>query len=202
MNNRCFIKRLAMTAVASAIFAGIAMAADRRPDIVLQDFEQGYGNWKAEGEAFKKSTRATGGIAGVAGSGVADSSGGKRQAFAGKLISPEFTIERNYIRLLVAGSEVSVLVDGKREFSLSSKDVHVLSPRTLDVSTFQGSKARIVVRDSGMWKCVRADQIIASDSPGQGVPVTYPRSQCVSIELLGLAASSSTINSIFRPAAV
>lgn len=171
-----------MTALASAIFAGIAMAADSRPDIVLQDFEQGYGNWKAEGEAFNKSTQATGRIAGVVGSGVADSSGGKRQAFAGKLISPEFKIERNYIRLLLAGSEVWVLVDGKREFSLSSKDIHVMSPRTLDVSSFQGSKARIVVSDSGMWKCVRADRIIASDSPGKGVPVTYPQSQCVPID--------------------
>ena len=74
-----------------------------RPDIVIADFEQGYGDWIVKGEAFNHPTTAVSGAKGFVGKCIANSYDEGSSVLAGTLTSPQFTIERNFIRFLVCG---------------------------------------------------------------------------------------------------
>jgi fructan beta-fructosidase len=160
-----------------------------KPDRVLADFEQGYGDWKAKGEAFNHpATDICGGVKGFAGKGLADSWDPDRWSLAGTLTSPEFTIDRNFIRFLIGGRSDSsrtglqLLIDGKPEFYAGGASDRQLRPGVFDVSAFQGRKAQLVINDAGVWEYVMVDDIVASDSPGEGVNVVHPISQCVPVD--------------------
>ena len=160
-----------------------------KPDRVLADFEQGYGDWKAKGEAFNHpATDIRGGVKGFAGKGLADSWDPDRWSLAGTLTSPEFTIDRNFIRFLIGARSGSgrtglqLLIDGKPEFYAGGAADRELRPGVFDVSSFQGRKAQFVINDAGVWEYVIVDDIVASDSPGEGVNVLHPISQCVPVD--------------------
>jgi fructan beta-fructosidase len=159
-----------------------------RPDIVLADFEQGYGEWIAKGEAFSHPTTRVSGAKGFVGKGLADSSDPNKLILSGALTSPEFTIERRFIRFLVggrgfdAGTSLQLLVDGRLEFyacGIGDKD---LRPGVFDVSSFHGRKAQFVICDEGMWHSILVDELVASDSPGEGARIVQPRSECVPVD--------------------
>ena len=155
------------------------------PDIVLADFEQGYGNWVVKGVAFNHPTTRTQGATGFVGKGLANSSGERFSINAGSLTSPEFIIGRRYLRFLVggrgfdAGTSLQLLIDGKLEFYACGAGDRQLQPVAFDVSSFQGRRGQVVICDEGMWHDVLVDDVVSSDSPGHEARVFQPRSQCV-----------------------
>ena len=148
-----------------------------RPDVVFEDFEHGYENWKVEGEAFGKAP-AHGTlpnqqpVSGFKGQGLVNSylNG---DGTTGRLISKPFTIERRFIRFLVGGgshpnTQIRLLVDGKVVRATSGKDNERLEPATWDVALFEGQQAHIEIVDeeTGGWGHINVDQIEFVDTPG------------------------------------
>ena len=82
--------------------------ADERPDVVFADFEaETYGEWKAEGEAFgpgpaKGTLPNQMAVEGFAGKGLVNTFF-KGDGTTGKLTSPEFKVERKFVRFLIGG---------------------------------------------------------------------------------------------------
>jgi hypothetical protein len=147
---------LASGSCRTALHAADQTAQPTRPDIVLADFEQGYGNWIVKGEAFNHPTTRTQGTTGFVGKGIANSWGdpNDNQSLTGTLTSPVFTIERNFIRFLLAGrgftpnSSLQLLIDGKLEFYAYGQDSQ-MRPVAFDLSSFQGRKGQLLASDEG-----------------------------------------------------
>jgi len=111
----------------------IAPPKEARKPIVLADFEgKDYGEWKVEGEAFGKGpARGTlpkqQKVSGFRGKGLVNTFLGG-DAPHGKLTSPAFTIERNFISFLIGGGShagktcINLLVDGKVVRTATGKD--------------------------------------------------------------------------------
>ena len=151
--------------------------AAQRPDILFEDFEHGYDKWKVEGEAFGKEPahgtlpgQQT--VSGFRGQGLINSFL-RGDDTTGRLTSPPFTIERQFIRFLVGGghqatTQIRLLVDGKVVCATAGKDVEQLLPATWDVGAFQGQKAHIEIVDEqqGGWGHINVDQIEFTDMPG------------------------------------
>jgi uncharacterized protein (DUF608 family) len=148
-----------------------------RPDVVFEDFEHGYENWKVEGEAFgmepahgtlPNQQR----VSGFLGHGLINSFFGGDDA-TGRLVSKDFTIEHRFIRFLVGGghfprTQVRLLVNGQVVRATSGKDNERLEPAAWDVRKFEGKTAHIEIVDDrkGGWGHVNVDQIEFSDMPG------------------------------------
>lgn len=175
----------------AALHAAEKTTPPARPDILLADFEQGYGNWTVQGEAFNHATTEVSGAKGFVGKGLADSWGSGGWPQAGTLTSPVFTIERNFIRFLLVGyggsnTSLQLLIDGKLKiYACGTVPIigdHELRPATFNVSSFLGQKAQLVASDAGKGEFLAVDEIVASDTPGQGGKVYYPFSQCVAVD--------------------
>ena len=163
--------------LASLLLAPLAalMASD---DIVIADFEGGnYGAWKAEGTAFgtkpsDAKQAAQVGLSGFTGKGLVHSYAGRDTKPTGKLTSPEFTIERDYINLLIGGGAnkqalgVKVLVDGKVVGRVGSEKGNCLDPVGISVKDYRGKKAQVVIfdQDPGWWGYIAVDDIRQSDT--------------------------------------
>ena len=89
----------------------------------------------------------------------------------GTLTSPEFTLSRKYIHLLVGGGDhpgktcVDLLVEGEVKLSAAGRNDEKLDLVTWDVSPWRGSKAclRIVDNQTGPWGHINVDHIIMTD---------------------------------------
>ncbi|HLZ53510.1 MAG TPA: GH116 family glycosyl-hydrolase, partial [Verrucomicrobiae bacterium] len=108
-----------------------------QPDIVFEDFEQGYGKWTVAGEAFGRepahgtlSNQQP--VSGFLGKGLVNSYlNGDRST--GRLISRIFNIERNFICFRVGGghyrtTQIRLVVGGKIVRATSGKDDEHLEP--------------------------------------------------------------------------
>ncbi|MCL1943479.1 MAG: glycosyl hydrolase [Candidatus Azobacteroides sp.] len=88
------------------------------------------------------------------------------------LISPKFTIQKNYIRLYVGGGNypdatyVGLFINGTRVLSETGQNSGNLTQRTWEVSAYKGQEAEIrIVDDSGGgWGFIMCDEIIFTDS--------------------------------------
>ncbi len=185
-----------------------------RPDKVLMDFENGYGDWKAEGEAFgespfiaSESTRQN--IVNHSGKKLANSYNSRKNSkqnpddLTGTLTSPEIKIDRSFLTFKVAGSKhdmrgvgagvagVEVLVDGDVIKLAQGKQSNKLNSVIVDLSKYQGKKLQIRVVDSqkGGWAIVLADDFILTDSPKEE-DSTYADTGSMALALLGSKASS------------
>jgi uncharacterized protein (DUF608 family) len=151
--------------------------ASARPDIVFEDFEHGYGNWKVEGEAFGKAP-ATGTlpgqqrVSGYLGQGLVNSFLNGDDT-VGRLTSKTFTIERRFIRFLVGGgnyerTQIRLVMDGKVVRATSGKRKETLEPAAWAVGDLQGKTVHIEIVDEqkGDWGHINVDQIEFSDLPG------------------------------------
>ena len=148
-----------------------------RPDIIFEDFENGYEKWQVEGEAFGKApARGTlpnqQQVSGFLGHGLVNTYLGGDNT-KGRLISKSFQIEQRYIRFLVGGgrheeTQVRLLVDGKVVKAAAGKDNERLEPAIWDVSALQGQTAHLEIVDAqtGGWGHINVDQIEFSDLPG------------------------------------
>jgi len=168
--------------------------AGRADDIVIADFEApDYGNWKVEGEAFGSrpavaNVTPKNKVTGYQGQGLVNSYvNGDRTT--GTLTSPEFTIERKHINLLIgAGNHpgqtcINLMVDGKvvrTAVGPAIKDREgreILVGHSWDVAEFAGKKAVLQIVDdyTGGWGHINIDQIVQSSEPCkqvyQGPPV-------------------------------
>lgn len=152
----------------------------KRADMVYETFEDGYGKWTIEGEAFgKEPARGTlpgqQQVAGFQGQRLVNSFfDGDRTT--GTLTSPTFRIERRFIAFLIGGGAfrnrtcLNLLIDGKVVRSAQGRDNERLDWASWNVAEFEGKEAqlRIVDAESGGWGHVNVDQIVFTDAP-QGV---------------------------------
>lgn len=148
-----------------------------RPDVVFEDFEQGYDRWTVEGQAFSTApARGT-----LPGQQAVSGFGGKRLVNSfyggddttGKLTSREFTIDRRFICFLVgggshAGTQIRLVVDGKVVRATSGRDHEQLDPELWNVADLAGRQAHIEIVDAekGPWGHINVDNIVFSDLPG------------------------------------
>jgi len=152
-------------------------AAQKRPDIVVADFEGvDYGNWKTTGEAFGPGP-AQGTlsnqmpVSGYVGHGLVNSFF-RGDATTGALTSPEFKLERRYLNYLVGGGRhpgetgLRLLVDGKEALAATGIDSEHLEWATWDLRRFQGKLGHIEIFDraTGGWGHINVDEITLSDT--------------------------------------
>ncbi len=165
------LKEALSAAAAAASFAGFE--------------ETGWSGWTPEGEAFaggplRRSERPDYmqdmdlDAEGCASS--HDPRGGRdvgaADALRGSLRSEEFTIERDEIRLRVAGGNhpgkacVNLEVDGEVVLSETGRDSRQFAERVWDVRNWRGRRARIRMVDDqeGSWAWIAADRIEFRDS--------------------------------------
>ncbi|RYG70644.1 glycoside hydrolase family 32 protein [bacterium] len=163
-------------------------------DILIANFDGAdYGAWKKEGTAFgdKPAPGALPNqmsIAGFKGAGVAGSFWGG-DATTGKLISPSFVIQRDFINFLIGGGKnaeklgVRLLLDGKTVRTATGPNAQEGGSEDLawvnwDVKEFKGKSAMIEIFDdaTGGWGHVSVDEISQSDTAKKWVsPVRVMR---------------------------
>lgn len=173
------------TLLSLLLAAGSLHAAD---DIILADFEGAdFSPWKARGDAFgnapsKGPYPGQMNIEGFQGSGFVSSFNGGDQA-KGKLVSPDFKIERKFITFLIGGgawkgeTTLNLIVNGKTVRAATGKNFRSggsekLSRAFWDVSEFAGKQASLAIVDDreGEWGHINVDQIVQTDDKGDSAP--------------------------------
>ena len=165
-----------------------------RPDIIFEDFEKPtYEGWEVEGTAFGEgpvtrqdvpahvgetamqgeravnSHAAAPGDVSVPPDPARDSS--KRDTAMGKLTSPPFTIERNFITFLIGGggstqTALRLLVDGEAVRTAAGPSSSVMRESKWDVTSLTGKTAQLEVidqSDSAVWGHIGVDNIALRD---------------------------------------
>ena len=152
--------------------------APREP-LVFADFEgDDYAGWTVEGEAFgagpAQGTLANQNtVSAFKGRRLVNSYLGGSDRLQGRLLSPEFTIDRPFIAMLVGGGGhqnetcVNLLVDGKVARTATGKSNERLEPTNWQVEDLRGKPARIEIldRSSAGWGHINVDQIEFRDEP-------------------------------------
>ncbi|RYX86280.1 glycoside hydrolase family 32 protein [bacterium] len=166
----------------------LSYAAYAADDITIANFDGAdYGAWKTEGTAFgdkpAPGTLPTQmNVTGFVGAGLASSFHGG-DATTGKLISPPFVIERNFINFLIGGGKdeaklgVRLLIDGQTVRTATGPNdreggSEQLNWTNWNVSTLKGKSALIEIYDqsTGGWGHISLDNITQSDTPKQSGP--------------------------------
>jgi len=174
---------MATLTLALTLLGGTLFAAEN--DIVIADFEgPDYGTWKVEGEAFGKAP-AKGGlpgqmqVGGFEGKGLVNSFLGG-DGPTGKLTSPPFTIQRDYLSFLIGGGGhkdktcMNLLVDGEVVRTATGPNIQsggseFLNWENWDVKRYKGKEAVLEIVDdsSGGWGHINVDQIVQSDTKAE-----------------------------------
>lgn len=163
-----------------------------REDRILFDFEGGYDGWEVSGEAFGKQPVRVDevpdyqGDLGAKGKGLVNShasapgdSTEEKDAATGRLLSPEFTIDRNFLSYLIGGGKnrqavaVRLLIDGNEPIIRTGQNKNAMTPMVIDVVRHQGKKARIEILDkaTGGWGHIGADQFVLTDRRPEAGPM-------------------------------
>lgn len=167
----------------SVAILGLGLVCGRlaAQDLVIADFEGAdYGAWRVTGSAFglgpvhgKLPNQMT--VDGFQGSGLVNSfRGGDDET--GRLTSPEFKIERQYIQFLIGGGGwegktcLNLLLDGKVVRTATGPNTQSggserLQPEQWDVGEFRGKTVSLEIVDdaTGTWGHINVDQIVQSD---------------------------------------
>ena len=166
-----------------------APAVAAEGDILIADFEgKTYGEgWKVEGAAFGKAPAkgTLGGqqqVTGFGGKGLVNSFLGGDSP-TGKLTSPEFTIDRDYIKFLIGGGGhqgqtcMNLLIGGKVVLTATGSNNEFLNWENWDVKKYKGQKAvlQIVDEATGGWGHVNVDQISQSNKQTKKKPFVAPK---------------------------
>jgi len=165
-----------LAAYASASGGKPLASATTRPDLLFEDFENGYAKWKVEGKAFG-SKPASGTlpnqqrVSGFQGAGLVNSYL-EGDATVGRLVSQPFTIERHFIRFLLGGgshpdTQIRLLVNDKVVRAASGQDIERLDPVAWDVREFESQTGHIEIVDQNQngWGHINVDQIEFADRP-------------------------------------
>ncbi|MDR2982829.1 MAG: hypothetical protein LBV12_11355 [Puniceicoccales bacterium] len=159
-----------------------------RQDVVFEDFEkENYEGWTVEGTAFADgpldNSRVPpymgeigmqGGRAVVSHNVREGGSINDGDAKTGRMLSKEFTIQRDYITFLIGGGKhpgktgLQLLIDGKAVRSATGHNSNKVRNANFDVREFAGKTAQIEIIDqvSGAWGNIIVDNIVFSDNPG------------------------------------
>lgn len=153
--------------------------------LVFSDFESGYNGWSIEGNAFGTAP-AQGTLAnqqqvsGFLGGGLVNTflNGDDSQ---GKIISPEFIIDTNYINFLIGGgnreneAEIRLIINNTIARRTTGRNQEQLLWSFWDVETLKGMKARIEIVDAatGGWGHINVDHIVFSNAVAVNKPIGY-----------------------------
>jgi sucrose-6-phosphate hydrolase SacC (GH32 family) len=183
------------------LLAGLIVGSD---DIVLADFEQAtYGPWKTTGNAFGKGP-AEGTlpgqmpVTGFDGKKLVNSFLGG-DGTTGTLTSPEFSIDRDYIRFLIGGGGwenetlIRLVVDGQAVRSTAGPNTvaggsEELLPAAWNVRDLLGKSGTIEIIDraTGGWGHINVDQIVLTDTKPRDVVGPRERSILLDLPILAL----------------
>lgn len=163
-----------------------------RPDLVVADFEgSDYAGWTASGTAFGARPRRRADIAGYQGDVGAVGEGlinthetragedvAAADAHLGRLSSPEFALERDFLVFRIGGGNhpgrtcLSLLVDGAPVLSATGRDSNRMRSESFDLRPFAGRRARIEISDgvAGAWGQIGIDHIVLTDRAPGGDP--------------------------------
>jgi sucrose-6-phosphate hydrolase SacC (GH32 family) len=145
---------------------------------LVADFESGYADWKADGDAFgNEPARGTlphqQPVGGFKGERLVNSFNDGDRA-QGTLTSPLFEITAKHLSFLIGGgaheqTRVDLLVDGKAVRTARGRERERLAWQSWDVSELRGKKAEIQVIDkhSGGWGHINLDHILLADEPAR-----------------------------------
>lgn len=175
------LRRVACPILPCLILLSLGGLADgaAREDLPLADFEgMGWGDWTVRGEAFGAGPSPRQ-LAGREGQSVASSFNFGGDASTGALISPPFSIQRDYLNFRIGGGGfrdrtcLHLRVAGHIVREATGPQVQpdgaveVLEPRHWDVRDLAGQTAvlEIVDRSTGWWGHVDVDAIVQSDRP-------------------------------------
>lgn len=195
------MKSSVVCSLAALALSGAACFA-QNSDIVFADFEQpDYGAWKVEGTAF--GTEPAHGrignqmnVEGFLGHGLANSFNGGDGA-TGKLISPEFKIERKAISFLIGGGGwagetcLNLIIDGKVVRTATGPNTKPggserLDTERWDVQDLAGKTAHLEIVDqrAGGWGHINVDQIVFTDTPPPAILANQRREIAITDSLL------------------
>ncbi|MDR1517250.1 MAG: hypothetical protein LBS52_03990 [Dysgonamonadaceae bacterium] len=116
-------------------------------------------------------------VSGFAGKQLLNSFDPKGDGSVGVLQSPEFTLNRKYLKFLAGGGNkedktfVRLMVDGKIAEVATGNQSETLSEKTWDVKKYLGKKAKIQVGDidTEAWGHILADQFVLTDNPDENL---------------------------------
>jgi len=167
---------------------GASSPASAEDDILINDFEApDYGDWTVEGKAFgtgpaKGTLAGQMHVSGFEGERLVNTFLGRDKP-TGKLTSPEFTIERDYIKFLIGGGGhkgktcMNLLVDGQVVLSATGPNLQpggseFLNWENWDVKQYKGKTAVLEIVDSasGGWGHINVDQISQTNTPAKKKP--------------------------------
>ncbi|HRR05882.1 MAG TPA: glycosyl hydrolase [Victivallales bacterium] len=154
-------------------------SSDPTPDIIICDFESENWppGWSVSGNAWGKgpvnNNTARNKANGINGNRYANSYLNAGDQGQGTIISQPFTIQRDYMRLLVGGgsdggkAKVSLEIEGKEIYSVSGKNSWEHFPVIWDLKKFKNKKAiiKLVDQTGGGWGWISVDQIVQTNYP-------------------------------------
>ena len=176
-------------------FSATEVKSDKptRPDTLYEDWSSGtYGKWVPSGTAFGLTPRKVSELPSYMGPVRAGTEYvvnshqnrngedvGQADAHIGKLVSPSFTIDRNYINMRVGGGAhkgetcINLVVDGKIVRSVTGRDSNEMAWQPFDVRNLQGKEAHIEVVDTftGGWGQISLGEVIFSDVSKSATPL-------------------------------
>jgi len=180
------IRRKGMTALA---MDAIPLNWEPGDEVVFADFEQEQWpeGWVAEGDAVGQQPFARDEMASyhnvsrhrgrrsvnTHNTRVTGPDSRKADDLTGRLVSPEFTIEKPYINMMVGGGHhpgkacINLVVDGKIVRTITGRNSNRMFACAWDVSELRGKKARIEIIDdaTGPWGHIACDHIVFADTP-------------------------------------
>ena len=157
--------------------APIKEPAEPRPEILFEDFEDGYGKWSVQGDAFGAQPAAgtlpnQQPVTGHTGKHLVNTFL-RGDATTGVLTSKPFVIERRYVAFQIGGGGepgrtcLNLRVDGQVARTATGRNVERLEWSHWDVTEFAGREARLEIVDqaTGGWGHINVDQILFTDAP-------------------------------------
>lgn len=164
------------------LFVALVVLACEQSDgpIVIATFDQSFEKWTKDGEAFgEEPVKETMGYYGEA---HLSSLNDLEEPATGRLTSPEFKVERNYIHFLLGARETDFMNDkGKMSIELLQRgevvrtkkpeEFHAMFHHGWDVSDLKGESVqiRVVDADDRPFVYLDVDHIVQNDIPLEGI---------------------------------
>ena len=163
--------------------------SEEAPDILVADFEQGWGDWKVEGDAFgdqphhrdelvdEQAAEAVGDHIACSQDHRSGPEGASGDVAKGKLTSPPFELQRDFLMFFVGGGNhagktcVNLLVDGEKVLSETGRNNIRMHEARWDVGRWRGREAVIEVVDDhdGGWGHILCDHFYLTDVSAAGM---------------------------------
>jgi len=172
-NSPWLLRTLVVTVFLIAAISETCWAVE---DVVIVDFKKNPlpAGWQVAGYAFGSSKT------GRDRQQAARTTANQRQYQTGKLTSPDFTIERDYLWLEIGGVYhpekccVALVIGGRDVRRVSPQQAGNSSPSSMDIRDLRGKQARLEVRDEHFNGWVTLGRLIQTDKPKAGAQRVIP----------------------------